>query len=115
MNKCLFCSIAADSSKLIWENQYAAAFNDINPKAPVHVLIVPKQHFTQLDDLEGKNLAGELLLAVRTVAKQTGAKGAYQVRIHNGKAAGQVVDHLHIHLLSDKAGQTRVMRKSEPI
>lgn len=99
---CLFCSIAADPGKLIWENEYAAAFKDINPKAKTHVLIVPKQHYARLDDLDDPQLAGQLLMAVREVADQSGAKGAYQVRIHNGKAAGQEIDHLHVHLLSDK-------------
>jgi histidine triad (HIT) family protein len=100
---CLFCQIANDSTKLIWENQVAAAFNDIHPKAPVHVLVVPKRHVEQLDALTDEALAGALLLAVREVARQTGIQRGYQVRIHNGWAAGQEVDHLHFHVMGDPA------------
>lgn len=97
---CLFCSIAnGDPTKLIWENEVAAAFNDIHPKAPVHILVVPKQHIENLDQLDDTELAGKLLLAVREVAHQAGVKGAWKVKINNGEGAGQVVPHLHFHIL----------------
>lgn len=100
---CLFCSIAnGEKEKLIWENEIAAAFNDIHPKAPVHLLVVPKVHVVNLDDLESQELAGKLLLAVREVAHSSGLKGGYQVRINNGQRAGQEVDHLHFHVLGEK-------------
>lgn len=96
---CLFCNIAADPTKLIWENEVAAAFKDIHPKAPVHILLVPKKHVEQLDSLADEQLAGKLLMAVKEVAAQVGIAGAYAVKIHNGKAAGQEIDHLHLHIL----------------
>lgn len=99
---CLFCSIAADKTKLIWENQYAAAFNDISPKAPVHVLIVPKTHVDSLDHLEDAELGGHLLMAVREVAHQLDVKGRYRVQINVGREGGQFVDHLHLHLLAGR-------------
>lgn len=97
---CLFCSIAnGPTDKLIWQNQVAVAFKDIHPKAPVHLLIVPKQHYDRLDDLQDEALSGQLLQAVRQVAEQEGLKGAYRVGINNGPQAGQIIEHLHLHLL----------------
>jgi histidine triad (HIT) family protein len=105
MNDCLFCSIAnGDPSKLVWHNDVAAAFNDLHPKAPVHILVVPKQHIENLDHLDDPELAGKLLLAVREVAHAAGLKGGWRVRVNNGRPAGQVVDHLHFHVSGTKNG-----------
>jgi len=104
MKDCLFCEIAADKSKLVWENDVAAAFKDIHPKAPVHVLVVPKQHIASLDDLEDVELAGRLLAAVREVAHHLGLKGRWRVQVNVGRAGGQVIDHLHVHVLGIKNG-----------
>jgi histidine triad (HIT) family protein len=104
MNDCLFCSIAhGDPSKLLWQNDWAAAFVDIHPKAPVHVLVVPKRHVACLDDLDDAELAGQMLLAVREVAASVGLKGRYRVALNNGRPAGQIIDHLHFHIMGDKA------------
>lgn len=100
---CLFCSIANQQrEKLIWENDAVAAFNDINPKATVHVLVVPKVHVENLDELTQPVLAGQLLMAIREVAAELGLKGGYQLKLHNGRAAGQEIDHLHFHLMADQ-------------
>ena len=102
-DNCLFCSIAnGDPDKLIWQNEVAAAFKDIHPQAPVHILVVPKQHIENLDHLEDPELAGELLLAVREVAHAAGVKGAWKVKINNGEKAGQVILHLHFHIIGGK-------------
>jgi histidine triad (HIT) family protein len=99
-NDCLFCSIAhGDADTLLWQNDVAAAFADIHPKAPVHVLVVPKRHVAMLDDLDDIELAGQMLLAVREVAHAQGLKGNYRVQLNNGRPAGQVIDHLHFHVL----------------
>jgi histidine triad (HIT) family protein len=100
MKDCLFCSIAnGDPEKLVWQNDIAAAFVDIHPKAPVHVLVVPKRHVAMLDDLDDAELAGQLLLAVREVAHAQGLVGRYKVQVNNGRLAGQVIDHLHFHVM----------------
>ncbi len=104
MNDCLFCKLAADSTGLIWENQDAVAFRDIHPKAPIHILVVSKQHIARLDDLSDAALAGRLLLAVSEVAELVGVKGAYKVHLNNGRTAGQLVDHLHFHILAGLPG-----------
>lgn len=103
MEDCLFCKIAnGNQSDLVWSNDFAAAFNDIHPKAPIHVLLVPKKHYAMLDHLDDSELAGKLLLSVPVVAEKLGLKGAYRVQINNGRPAGQVIDHLHIHILGGK-------------
>lgn len=73
-------------------------FKDINPKAPVHLLVVPRVHVKSLNELEDKNLMGELLSAVKETTKKIGLK-SYKTVINTGKEAGQVVFHLHIHIL----------------
>lgn len=100
---CIFCKILNGDfgTEFVYENDYVAAFNDINPKAPVHVLVVPKVHIASLNELEDKNLMGELLSAVRAVAQKTGLK-AYKTLINTGKEAGQEVFHLHLHVMGDK-------------
>jgi histidine triad (HIT) family protein len=103
MNDCLFCRIANQKKEsLLWENEHAAAFKDINPKAPVHVLVVPKKHYTTFDDVEDRETAAELFKAVQEVAKQTGVTGGYRIVVNVGKPGGQVVDHLHLHILGGK-------------
>ncbi len=86
----------------MWENDFAAAFKDIHPKAPVHLLVVPKQHVENLDAVKDENFAGKLLMAVREVAHDAGLKGGYEVRLHNGLRAGQEIDHIHFHVLGSK-------------
>jgi histidine triad (HIT) family protein len=97
MNDCLFCNIAnGDPSKLVWQNDIAVAFKDIHPKAPVHVLVVPKQHIKNIDNLYNEVLAGRLIMAVREVIKELGLVEANKILIQ-----GIDMDHLHIHVMSD--------------
>jgi histidine triad (HIT) family protein len=105
---CLFCGIAnGEESKLVWSNEVAAAFNDIHPKAPVHILVVPRHHYDSLDDLEDQELAGKLLLAVREVAHNAGLKGRYRVALNTGRPAGQIIDHIHFHILGTKSADEK--------
>ena len=94
---CIFCSIAnGPSDKLVWQNEYAAAFKDLNPKAAMHVLVVPKLHIKNIDALDDEVLAGKLVMAVREVIMQLGLVEANQVLIQ-----GIDIDHLHFHVMSD--------------
>ncbi|HSX02783.1 MAG TPA: HIT domain-containing protein [Candidatus Saccharimonadia bacterium] len=105
MNDCLFCSIAhGPADRLVWQNEVAAAFNDIHPKAPVHILVVPKRHIENLDALDDPELGGQLLMAAREVAHAAGLRGRFRLALNNGRPAGQVIDHLHLHVLGQKAG-----------
>lgn len=99
----IFCKIVAGEipSKLVAEDTDWIAINDIHPKAPVHVLIIPKQH-TEFQDVSPQ-LAGTLLIAARQVAEQLGiAKTGFRVMINHGEHGGQEVPHLHLHILGGK-------------
>ncbi len=99
MKDCIFCSIANgnDESKLLWQNDVAAAFKSIEPKAPIHVLVVPKRHVKNIDALDDEVLAGQMIMAVREVIKKLGLVEANKVLIH-----GLEIDHLHFHIMSDE-------------
>ncbi len=99
-NDCIFCKIINGDfgTEFVYENEYCVVFKDINPKAPVHLLVVPRVHVESLNELEDKNLMGELLMAVKETTKKIGLK-SYRVQINTGKEAGQEVFHLHIHIL----------------
>lgn len=97
---CIFCKIINGEfgTEFVLENEYAVVFKDINPKAPVHLLVVPKLHVESLNELDDKELLGELMLTVKQAAKIAGLK-SYRTQINTGKEAGQEVFHLHIHVL----------------
>ncbi len=101
---CIFCKIINGdfNTEFVYENDYVAVFKDINPKAPVHLLVVPKVHVESLNELEDKNLLGELLYAVKETTKKIGLK-SYKTLINTGKEAGQEVFHLHVHILGGEA------------
>ncbi len=103
MSDCIFCKIANGEipSELVYENEYIAAFNDINPSAPVHILVIPKRHVESLNELEDKNLMAELLFGVKEVTKKLGIKD-YRTVINTGKGAGQEVFHIHLHIISGR-------------
>lgn len=97
---CIFCKIINGdfNTEFVYENEYVKVFRDINPKAPVHLLVVPKEHIESLNELEDKKLMGELLYAVKETTKKIGLK-SYKTLINTGKEAGQEVFHIHIHIL----------------
>jgi histidine triad (HIT) family protein len=102
---CLFCDIVEGKipSTKVYENDYVLCFNDINPVAPVHVLVVPKKHFADMNELasdpEGALYAGEITKAVAEVAKIKGISGAYRKINNCGEGAGQTVMHVHFHVI----------------
>ena len=103
MKDCIFCSIVrGETGKLVWENDVAVAFETIAPKAPVHILVVSKQHIENLDQLKDLELAGKLLLATSEVAKLVGVEGAWRLGVNTGARVGQSIPHLHLHILGGK-------------
>lgn len=100
--ECIFCKIINGdfNTEFVYENEHAVVFKDINPKAPIHLLVVPRVHVASLNELEDKNLLGELLMAVKEVTKKIGLK-SYKTLINTGKEAGQEVFHLHLHILGE--------------
>lgn len=107
MSECIFCRIAAGKmGTLIYEDDKAAAFDDLNPQAPVHFLVVPKKHIERLsdvDDGEDANLLGHLIAVANTIAKHRGiAQDGYRVVINCNEGAGQSVWHVHCHVLGGR-------------
>lgn len=112
MSHCLFCKIINGeiAGKFIYRDSEVVAFYDINPKAPVHVLVLPVKHIKSLQTVKGKDggLLGKLILAVSKIAENLGiAQDGYKIVINNGHASGQLVFHLHIHLLGGWKEETQ--------
>lgn len=91
-------------SEFLYEDEHCFAINDINPQAPVHVLVIPKQAIPRLVDAvyEDQNMLGHLLLVAGKVAAQLGVSDAFRLIINNGAGAGQTVFHLHLHIIAGK-------------
>jgi len=92
---------------LVYEDNLAIAFRDINPQAPVHILVIPKQPIAKLSDAESKDhaLMGHLLLTAKRVADQEGLTNGYRIVINTGPDGGQTVYHLHLHILGGRQMQ----------
>lgn len=88
----------------VFENEYVIAFKDIHPKAPVHLLIVPKKEIKDLQSLQPEDLflMGEIVKAAQKLAKDFGVEKGYRLLTNSGPASGQIVMHLHFHLLGGK-------------
>lgn len=103
MNQCLFCKIISGNipSKKIFEDENFVAFTDIHPKAPVHILIVPKKHIPSVNDIESSdaNLIGNLIFCAKNIAKDVGLVDGYKLSFNVGKEGGQEVFHIHLHLM----------------
>ena len=107
MEGCIFCKIATKviPSDIVYEDQRVIAFRDINPKAPVHVLVIPKEHHTSLKEFSPPNCdtAGELFSVAETVAQKEGiGSSGFRLILNKGKNSGQEVEHLHIHVLGGR-------------
>lgn len=100
MSDCIFCKIINGDfgTEFVYENEYAVVFKDINPKAEVHLLVVPRLHVESLNELDDENLLGKLMMTVKEVTKKLDIK-SYRTIINTGREAGQEVFHLHIHIL----------------
>jgi len=95
------------SADIVYEDDRALAFRDINPQAPTHILVIPKKPIPSLATAEDadQDLVGYLLLIVKKVAAQEGLDNGYRVVINNGAEGGQTVDHLHLHILGGRSMQ----------
>lgn len=105
MTDCLFCKMVAGAIKpdVVYEDEEVLAFRDINPRAPIHILVIPKQHVATLNDLNDQQLAGKLLLTAAKLAEREGlSEAGYRTVINCNDNAGQEVFHLHLHLLGGR-------------
>ena len=107
MSDCLFCKIVSRDipADVVYEDECIMAFRDINPQAPIHILIIPKQHIATLNDLESHHaeLVGKLILTAKDLAEKEGiAEDGYRTGFNCNLAAGQTVYHVHLHLLGGR-------------
>ncbi|EHQ91716.1 HIT family hydrolase, diadenosine tetraphosphate hydrolase [Desulfosporosinus youngiae DSM 17734] len=113
ISDCIFCQIAQGKipSETVYEDDGLIAFKDINPLAPVHLVVIPKIHLRSLNDVTPENepLIGHLLGVIRRLAEELGvAESGYRVVTNTGTDGGQVVGHLHFHLLGGQALNARI-------
>jgi histidine triad (HIT) family protein len=103
MNHCIFCKIASGgvNADFLFQDDRVVAFKDINPQAPTHVLIIPKDHYESIKEITDEGLIGHLFTAAKSVAKTLGLTD-YRLVINTGPQAGQSVFHLHLHLLGGR-------------
>ena len=104
---CLFCKIAAGEipAQVVYTDEHALAFRDINPQAPTHVLVIPRRHVASLADASDADepLLGRLFLTAARVAAQEGlTEGGYRTVVNTGAGAGQSVFHIHLHVLGGR-------------
>lgn len=104
---CVFCKLIAKSipAKIVFEDADILAFHDINPKADVHLLLIPKRHITSMLDLEptDQTLIGKMMVMANVLAKQHGLIAGYKIHVNTGIKGGQEVFHLHIHVFGNIA------------
>lgn len=103
MKDCIFCKIINKEipSEKVYEDEKVLAFKDINPAAPIHILIIPKQHFENVLEVEDKQVIADIFSAIDKVAKELGIeKDGFRIINNCGKDAGQEVMHIHFHLLA---------------
>jgi histidine triad (HIT) family protein len=108
MADCLFCKIVNREipASIVYEDERILAFNDINPQAPTHVLVVPKAHIATLNDVSPQDdqIVGELVRRAAAIAKTRGiSTGGFRTVFNTNREAGQTVFHIHLHLLGGRA------------
>jgi histidine triad (HIT) family protein len=103
---CLFCKIVSKdvSAQVVLDRDDVLAFRDVNPQAPTHVLVIPKQHLASLEEVthDHGQLLTSLVAAANEVAREDGVAGGWRLVTNIGRAAGQSVDHLHLHVLGGR-------------
>lgn len=103
MSDCIFCKIVDKTipASVVYEDEHMLCFKDINPAAPVHLLLIPKEHFDSLAHAQEhhETLLGKMMLKVPQIAREHGLADGFKTQINTGKGGGQEVFHLHIHIL----------------
>lgn len=103
MDDCIFCKIVAGKipSRKLYEDDEVIAFHDINPAAPVHFMVVPKLHVSSLEACDDTHqaLLGKILLLAPRLAKEQGLQDGFKTVINTGRGGGQIVFHLHVHVI----------------
>ena len=107
MSDCIFCKIASGEipANKVYEDDKILAFNDLDPQAPVHVLVIPKKHIASLDEAtaEDGELLAYIMLKIKDIAKSLELENGYRVVLNTGEDGGQTVKHMHFHLLGKRS------------
>jgi histidine triad (HIT) family protein len=103
-DSCLFCRIVRGEipAKIVRQDEHTVAFRDIDPKAPTHILVIPKEHVASLDEATDPTMVGRLMLAAADIARSEGITDGYRTVVNTGAGAGQTVFHIHLHLLGGR-------------
>lgn len=101
---CIFCKIAKKETpaKIVFENEEFMAFNDIKAVSPIHILLIPKQHYASLLEVSDVNFLGRLMKMVQTISKEQKLNEGFRTVINTGDNGGQTVYHLHLHILGGR-------------
>ena len=108
---CIFCQIVAHQlpANIVYEDNDLAVFKDINPSAPIHLLIVPKKHLDSLNSVDEKNagIVTKMVMTAKRIAEEQKTQNGYRLLMNTGREAGQVVFHLHLHLMGGWGSRKR--------
>lgn len=104
MSDCIFCKIVGGDipSAKVYEDDYVYAFNDIDPQAPVHIVLVPKKHYDNIKDLDNDKIKVSIFNAIQKIALDQKLDAGFRVVCNTGEQGGQTVEHLHFHILSGR-------------
>lgn len=107
MEDCIFCKIVNREipAELVFEDEHILAFNDVNPQAPIHILLIPREHYASLNEIpeDKKSILSHILLKARQIAQEKGiAETGYRVVLNTARDSGQEVLHIHFHLLGGR-------------
>ena len=103
MSDCIFCKIANGEipSDFIYEDEKVVAFNDLNPQAPVHFLVIPRKHYASLNDIDSKEAFADIFSAIPKITAKLGIR-EYRTIVNTGESAGQTVFHIHVHVMAGR-------------
>jgi len=103
-NGCIFCRIIQGqlNSNIVWQDDSAIAIRDLNPQAPSHILVIPKQHMSDITECKDSDILGSLFLKASLLATQERLSDGFRLVVNTGSNGGQTINHLHIHLLGGR-------------
>ena len=104
MNECIFCKIADKDipSKILYEDEYVCAFEDISPQAPVHIVLIPKKHYDNITQIDDIRVQTAIFSAIQKIAQKEKLQMGFRVVCNTGEQGGQSVEHLHFHILAGR-------------
>ena len=101
---CIFCKIVSGEipSKVVYEDENVLAFNDIDPQAPIHIVVIPKKHFANILQLNDSSILSAIFESIKKIAAEQKMKDGFRIVCNTGSQGGQTVEHLHFHILSGR-------------